>query len=234
MELTKNNIGLITFMLASIGGFCDTVTFVAGDSIFSAHVTGNFIVFAAQVLSGSSEGSWIKLVTFPVFVMAVVTGGWLADKMQSRYRILLIQSALLTVGGLIAIVLPGFRIMEIGDCMYFIVMITVFAMGLQNTFGRLFAKETFGPTTIMTGNVTQASLDLGNIFRKGINNEPASWQSLKKLSVTIGGFLTGCFFGAWAGKTYGLASIGIAGIILLLYYFSGSTAKNAKEATAKV
>jgi len=226
LEPAKNNIGLITFLLAGIGGFCDTVTFVAGDSIFSAHVTGNFIVFAAQVVSGSSEGSWIKLVTFPVFVMAAITGGWLADKMQSRYRILLIQSALLIVGGLIAIVLPGLHIMEIGDCMYFTVMITVFALGLQNTFGRLFAKETFGPTTIMTGNVTQASLDFGNILRRGIKNDAASWQSLKKLSITMGGFLIGCFVGAWFGKTWGLAAMGIPGIILLIYYFSGSKTKN--------
>ena len=46
-------------------------------------------------------------------------------------------------------------------------MLTVFALALQNTFGRLFPKETHGPTTMMTGNVTQASLDLGNLLFKG-------------------------------------------------------------------
>jgi len=79
----------------------------------------------------------------------------------------------------------------------------------------------------MTGNVTQASLDFGSILRKGVKNDSASLQSLKKLSVTISGFLTGCFLGAWLGKTWGLASIAIAGLTLLLYYL-GRVKKDLK------
>jgi uncharacterized membrane protein YoaK (UPF0700 family) len=207
-----------TFLLAWIAGFCDTVTFVAGDNIFSAHVTGNFIVFAAQVLSGEGEASWIKLLTFPVFVIAVIVGGWMAEKIQDKYKILWFESVLLIIGSLIGLILPRLGMGGTGFCMYLIVLITVFALGLQNTFGRLFTKETFGPTTIMTGNVTQASMDLGTILRKGKGTD--AWQSLKKLSVTIGGFLVGCFFGAWLGKAYGLATIGIPGMILFATYFS--------------
>jgi uncharacterized membrane protein YoaK (UPF0700 family) len=223
LEEIKTNIGSITFLLAGIAGFCDTVTFVAGGSIFSAHITGNFVLFAAQLLAGHSEDSWIKLVTFPVFVIAVITGGWLTDKMKNRRRILLIQSLLLILGGLMAILLPGPDLPESGDSMYFIVMITVFAMGLQNTFGKLFAKEIVGPTTIMTGNVTQASLYAGIILRKGIKNDPNAWQNLKAISVTFGGFLTGCFAGAWMGNIGGLATIAIPGIVIMLYYFSEYT-----------
>jgi uncharacterized membrane protein YoaK (UPF0700 family) len=214
MEVPANHLGRISFLLACVGGFCDTVTFVAGDSIFSAHVTGNFIVFAAQVISGSNEDSWIKLLTFPVFVTAVMIGGWLAERSPAKYRILLVESILLVVGGAVALILPFLGIMA---GMYFVVMVTVFALGLQNTFGRLFAKETFGPTTIMTGNVTQASLDLGNILRKGMNADATSRESFKKLSVTIGGFLAGCLLGALLGKTLGLAAIGIPGLVLLSY-----------------
>lgn len=219
MEVPANHIGRISFMLACIGGYCDTVTFVSGDSIFSAHVTGNFIVFAAQLFSGYSEDSWIKLLTFPVFVAAVMFGGWLAERSPGKYGILLVESLLLLVGGAVAFILPALEIMPVGDCMYFVVMVTVFALGLQNTFGRLFAKETFGPTTIMTGNVTQASLDLGNILRKGINAEAASRASLSKLAVIISGFLAGCLLGALLGKTWGLAALGLPGLVLLSCYF---------------
>lgn len=219
MEVSANHIGRISFLLACIGGYCDTVTFVSGDSIFSAHVTGNFIVFAAQVFSGYSEDSWIKLLTFPVFVAAVMFGGWLAERSPARYRVLLVESLLLLVGGGISLILPALEIMPISDCMYFVVMVTVFALGLQNTFGRLFAKETFGPTTIMTGNVTQASLDLGNILRKGINADAASRASLSKLAVIIGGFLAGCLLGALLGKTCGLSALSIPGLVLLSCYF---------------
>ncbi len=113
--------------------------------------------------------------------------------------------------------------------MYIIVMITVFALGLQNTFGRLFAKETHGPTTMMTGNVTQASLDLGNILRKGTGSDISSWLSLKKQFVIIGGFLAGCLLGAWFGKIGGLAVTGIPGAALLIYYFYGGIRKRAAE-----
>ena len=52
MEIQKN-IWYVTLLLTMIAGYCDTVTFVAADSIFSAHVTGNFIVFAYQIVKGS-------------------------------------------------------------------------------------------------------------------------------------------------------------------------------------
>ena len=223
----KYNIHWITFLLAWIAGYCDTVTFVAGDSIFSAHVTGNFIVFAAQVISGRDEGSWIKLVTFPVFVAAVMTGGWLAGKVRNRYRILLAESILLIAGALCLFLFPQSQLT--GTSLYFVVMLTVFAMGLQNTFGRLFAKETHGPTTMMTGNVTQASLDLGNILRKGIGKDALSWQSLRKQFVTIGGFLAGCLLGAWFGKLWGLVAIGIPGVALFFSYYTAPTVEIKKN-----
>ena len=70
----QRQINTFTLLLAAVAGFCDTATFVSGDSIFSAHVTGNFIVFAAQVIVGTEENAWIKLVTFPVFIIAVIIG----------------------------------------------------------------------------------------------------------------------------------------------------------------
>jgi Protein of unknown function (DUF1275) len=45
------NVWFITLLLSSIAGYCDTATFVAADRIFSAHVTGNFIVFAYQMVN---------------------------------------------------------------------------------------------------------------------------------------------------------------------------------------
>lgn len=86
--------------------------------------------------------------------------------------------------------------------MYAVVMATVFAMGLQNAFGKLYAKETYGPTTMMTGNVTQASLDFGNLLKNGFK-DPDAIISLKKQMITIFGFLTGCFLGALLGSSSG-------------------------------
>lgn len=204
------SVGLTTLILTAVAGFCDTATFVAGGAIFSAHVTGNFVVFAAQVARGQDASAYVKLITFPVFIIAVIAGGWLIRK---TYPILMIQGVLLTLTGILA---WQTQLPVLTDI---IVMLTVFAMGLQNAFGKMFAKATHGPTTMMTGNVTQAALDLGSlIFNRDTDLTP-TYQSLKRISITIGGFLTGCIGGAVLGRYSGLGCLLLPGVAMLLCYF---------------
>jgi uncharacterized membrane protein YoaK (UPF0700 family) len=211
----RPDVNWFTFLLAMVAGFCDTATFVGGGSIFSAHITGNFIVFAAQIVSESkSAGAWIKLLTFPVFVTAVLTGGWVVERSQRKHRILLFEGVVLTLAGIAAILLPTLKVFDAKVVIYLIVMTTVFGMGLQNAFGKLFAGETFGPTTMMTGNVTQAALDLGKLIRKG----GIAWASFKKQGITIGAFLTGCVIGALLSTRLGLSTIIIPGLAITLCY----------------
>ncbi|SNR29800.1 YoaK family protein [Flavobacterium sp. ov086] len=218
MEIQKN-IWYVTLLLTMIAGYCDTVTFVAADSIFSAHVTGNFIVFAYQIIKGSDLHAWVKLLTFPVFILAVIVGGRIALKATNRYSILFWEGIILVLSG-IACYVFGYLGIVSQWTIYTIAMTTVFAMGLQNAFGKLYAKETHGPTTMMTGNVTQASLDLGNLLKNGLKDVDVL-LSFKKQLVTIIGFLVGCFLGAVAGKYFGLGTLifpGAAMIICYLYH----------------
>jgi uncharacterized membrane protein YoaK (UPF0700 family) len=83
----SNNIWYVTILLSAVAGFCDTVTFVAAGSTFSAHVTGNFIVFAYQVIKGSDPQAWIKLLSFPVFVATSITGWQIGSEPGKRYRL---------------------------------------------------------------------------------------------------------------------------------------------------
>ncbi len=212
----KHNIGFVTLLLAMVAGYCDTVTFVAADSIFSAHVTGNFIVFAYQLVKGSDIHAWIKLLTFPVFIIAVITGGRIALRAVNHYTILLWEGVLLFLGGAVVAFL-NYKGFFSDTMMYVITMITVFAMGLQNAFGKLFAKETHGPTTMMTGNVTQASLDFGILLKNGFKDADAM-TSLKKQLILIMGFLIGCFLGAFAGKQFGLVTLAVPGLAMIICY----------------
>lgn len=215
MEVQKN-ISAVTLMLTAVAGYCDTVTFVAGDNIFSAHVTGNFITFAYQMAIGGSPGAWVKLITFPVFVIAVMLGGWMATRSQQKNKVLFIEAVLLVIAGLLAFI---FHLQQDNKVVtYAIVMIVVFALGLQNAFGKLFTKETYGPTTMMTGNVTQASLDLGKLLFNRFQG-PDAMVSFKKQMVTLSGFLLGCVGGAFAGRELGLFSITFAGVAMLICYF---------------
>ncbi|WEK70463.1 MAG: YoaK family protein [Candidatus Chryseobacterium colombiense] len=215
MEL-KHSIGFVTLLLAMIAGYCDTVTFVAAESIFSAHVTGNFIVFAYQFVKGSDINAWVKLLTFPVFILAVITGGRIAGKALNHYTILFLEGLLLVLAGILVAVLDYNGIFS-QTMVYFVTMMTVFAMGLQNAFGKLYAKETHGPTTMMTGNVTQASLDFGTLLKNGFHH-PEAWTSMKKQLITILGFLVGCFLGAYAGKQFGLTTLVLPGFAMIICY----------------
>jgi uncharacterized membrane protein YoaK (UPF0700 family) len=226
------NVWTVTLLLASIAGFCDAITFVAADQLFSAHVTGNFIVFAYDVVTDSNARAWIKLLTLPVFIISVVAGGWIIGKGRHRYFLLLAESILLISGGLIAL---GFKLNGATDLswpVYFVVMLVVFAMGLQNTFGRLFSKETHGPTTMMTGNVTQAALDIGTYIRSKFKDGEAR-SSLKKLRLNIGSFLGGCLLGAILGKQLGLAAVALPGLALALAIWLPLKAQNSRENAKK-
>jgi len=211
----QKNINVVTLMLTAVAGYCDTVTFVSGDTIFSAHVTGNFIVFAYQMVSGGGIDAWIKLITFPVFIIAVITGGWMASRSKQDNKILLFEAILLIAAGILSV----FFYIK-GDeniVMYAVVMLVVFALGLQNAFGKLFSKATHGPTTMMTGNVTQASLDIGTLITNKFKGTDAL-ISFKKQLITISGFLAGCVSGAFAGMQFGLAAVLLAGISMLFCY----------------
>jgi len=219
----QNSVGFVTLFLAAVAGYCDTLTFVSADAVFSAHVTGNFIVFAYQATKGFDANSWIKLLTFPVFILSVITGGLIAGKTANKHILLLLEGLLLLLCGCIVLYSGISGSITIT---YTIVMIIVFAMGLQNAFGKLFGKETYGPTTMMTGNVTQASLDFGSLLKSGFKDADVM-AGLKKQLYAITGFLGGCFTGALAANNFGLQAIILPGIGMLICYFL--TRRNSSE-----
>ena len=214
---TEKSIVYISFLLAFVAGFCDTVTFVAADEIFSAHVTGNFIVFAYELVRQAEPEAWIKLITFPVFFISVTIGGWLAGNSTKKYTLLLVEGLILIGTGFTVVLFVVMGIMDSAWPKYMVAMLVVLAMGQQNAFGKLFSKETYGPTTMMTGNVTQAALEVGSIFKNKFNN-PLNSTNLKQQMPVILGFLVGCLGGAIAGQQIGLSAVILPGIMLLFFY----------------
>ena len=213
----QQNIGLATLLLSFIAGYCDIVTFASADNIFSAHVTGNFIVFVCQVLNGSDGNNWIKLLTFPIFIISVVIGGWIAFYSTNRFLLLLIEGIILVASGLIPWL---FRISNVSSgewITYMTAMFIVFAIGLQNAFGKLYADETYAPTTMMTGNVTLLSLNIGTLIRARFD-DAISLLSFKKLLVAIGGFLAGCFLGGLMSIQFGLSAVIFPGLAMIICY----------------
>jgi len=220
--MEDNKIWSVTLILTVIAGYCDSITFVAADKIFSAHVTGNFIVFAYQLIQGGNGDAWIKLLTFPVFIIAVMTGGWIATRFINKHTLLYCEGIILIVSGAIAYSLGYLPDRAVTWPMYLVTMMIVFAMGLQNAYGKLFPKDTFGPTTMMTGNVTQLSLDLKGLLFSGFSDIDYL-KAFKHGLITVSGFLVGCYFGAYVGKLFGLVGVVLPGIAMMIcYYYSRS------------
>lgn len=213
----KENIAGLTIILAFSAGFCDAATFTAANELFSAHVTGNFIVFAFDLAKGANAESWLKLVSFPVFTAAVALSGWLAAKqLKSGYTLLLWESILLLIAAVLDVWCnkTGTGHNQLSITVPFIIIL---AMGIQNAFGRIYPKTVYGPTTIMTGNVTQITLDIVKVF---LPEEPGKERTsgLGKQLLLIAGFLVGCIAGALLGSAFGLWTVALPGLLLLLLY----------------
>jgi uncharacterized membrane protein YoaK (UPF0700 family) len=221
-KLTRNT----TLLLCFAAGFCDTLTFVAAGELFSAHVTGNFIVFAYDLIKHIDPHGWQKLLTFPIFVLAVMLGGRIAKRSANMYLLLVLESLLLIVSGILSAVLLV-QGQDSGWQVQVIVVLIVIAMAFQNTFGKLYNKATYGLTTVMTGNVTQASLDL----IKGLTTSPADseiWVSFKKQLILIAGFLIGCLSGAVMARQFGLVSVILPGLLMLAWLAGSKLLKQAE------
>jgi uncharacterized membrane protein YoaK (UPF0700 family) len=148
-------------LLAGVAGYVDTLGFVALFGLFTAHVTGNFVLIGSE-LARHGHGVLLKLLVFPAFVMAVaighLIGRYCERRGRSSIRPLLICETLLLCGFLFAGVWAS--PIKQSDSMGALLagMLGGMAMGVQNCLSRqALAKLT--PTTIMTGNVTQLVMD---------------------------------------------------------------------------
>lgn len=148
-------------LLAAVAGHVDTLGFVALFGLFTAHVTGNFVLIGAELVR-PGHGVALKLLAFPVFVLAVGFSRWLAISRalqgQSVLRALMSLQALLLLAfmatGLASEVSPD----HAQAWSYAAGLLGAGAMGMQNASSRmLLAKLT--PSTVMTGNVTQLVIE---------------------------------------------------------------------------
>ncbi|MEM7360885.1 MAG: YoaK family protein [Pseudomonadota bacterium] len=176
-------------------GFCDTATFIAMGGIFSAHVTGNFVLFAAALAEGISAEDYLKLWTFPVFLLGVALGvvcaGRKPDSASAMRRILM--SVLIVL-----LVIQGINFLAAGDHIHFnvdaaLTLLLVVAMAMQNTVHRYVE----GPmTTVMTGTVMNTMAGYTQkLMGFPVNREVA--QGTQPL-ILIGGFALGCAAGGFA------------------------------------
>lgn len=186
--------------LSLLAGVTDVTSWLLLGGFFSAHVTGNLVVIAADVVSGRAPGI-AALLAIPVFVATAAAATVASRRMVLRgassrtitTTLLGAQAALLVLAAALSF---GARASQdptqplavvIGLC-------AVCAMATQNAFLHLVPPKA-ASTAVMTGNLvagTIALVDLA-VSRGASGSARARWLDAWPL---LAGFVAGCLIGA--------------------------------------
>ncbi len=211
---------LTTTVLSGIAGYVDTASFVSLNGLFTAHVTGNLVVAGVELAGASGGAVWVRLAIIPVFITAVIITTVMARTRPFRLPVFLwLEAVTLLVFAIAGILLvPDKHHFASASTnafsLFFVGAIGVFSMGIQNTLMR----EVFGnlaPTTVMTGNLTQFTIDLARLtvihdYQHTANpqhHKQEIKQRICKFGDALIGFMVGATFGALLTRQVGLGSI---------------------------
>lgn len=207
-------------ILAFTAGFVDTVGFIALFGLFTAHVTGNFVLIGASIAE-FRPGILGKLLALPVFILAVAGARLFVLRWEARGRDAtfgLLASQMLFLALFLA---AGVAASPFTDADSWLTILTgqfgVIAMAVQNATGRtVFAG--LAPTTVMTGNVTQIVIDGVDVL-SGRGDKAAVMTRLAKMLPPVLAFAAGALAAAFAYVAAGfwcllLPLAGIAAILI--------------------
>jgi uncharacterized membrane protein YoaK (UPF0700 family) len=200
------------FLLSWVAGFVDTSAFIILFGLFTAHVTGNIALAGASFVSADEASTITRLMMIPVFMVSVASTSLLARYARHRkwpvFAVLLTAEAVaLTVFLIVGTRLSPSLLLDVQEDLIFpIGMAGVVSMAIQNALMKE-AKGVFKsyiPTTVMTGNTTQLTIDIVQFLcaKLGNANDPNSEaeEALDRISrvfPTILGFGLGGFAAAY-------------------------------------
>jgi|GEM_PF-6859893 len=194
----KSGIGTLLLLSFTIG-YCDTITFFTS-GFFSAHVLGNIIFSAYQVLHSHAVKGFLQLLSFPVYVGFLIAGRQLLNIGSKGVDLVKIAGIMLIVTGLLSAVLTAADALN-GQIIYLLLAyLIVAAMAIlggakYHSTGAFSVVDTFVP--------------LFWARSRNLTNREA-WFVLT-------GFVTGCLSGAVAGDLVGLSGVMLPGVLLFLF-----------------
>jgi uncharacterized membrane protein YoaK (UPF0700 family) len=197
---------VLAALLSFNGGFVDTAGFLGLNGLFTAHVTGNFVTLGAALVFGT-HGIIGKVLALPEFIVVVALTRWLGTLLIARdlpaLRLLLGAKVLF----LLAFFMLGVALGPFPDSDVPAALLTGFAgiaaMAIQNAVQRSHFAN-LPPTTLMTGNTTQAVIDAVDLARGVAPSEAAAvWTRFGRMLRGILCFAAGCAVAAilyfWIG-----------------------------------
>ena len=204
-------------LLSFVAGFVDTFSFVVLFGLFTAHVTGNFVLIGAAFAGHGHAGVVGKLLALPTFVLAIAATRWL----QRRWSDAPAPFVLIQCVALLAFMACGLALGPSIDPDAAATVATgqlgVAAMAVQNALSRS-AFATLGPTTVMTGNVTQVTMDLVDrwLAQDGASDDAAR---IGKMWPPLVSFAAGAVAAGLLGARSGFVSLLLPAALLAVLWW---------------
>ncbi|HEX3046392.1 MAG TPA: YoaK family protein, partial [Bacillota bacterium] len=234
--------GFGTFVLSMVGGYVDTAGFILLYGLFTAHVTGDLITAAAVMINGLDFTAIARLSMIPIFMITVGLITLFTRAINRRGAatlppLLFLMTILLFLFGYVGDLL-NHNIKSANSWLIIVVGgLGVAAMGVQNSLMKG-ALKSFAQTTLMTGNLTQFTIDLTDYLFPGIpkKNQKARIRAkqeaagqLKKSGRPLLGFMFGAGIGAWMTKLYAFRCIlGPLTVVFLLWVIAAWRSRKFK------
>ncbi len=190
----------LPILLCFNAGFVDTAGFVALGGLFTAHVTGNIVTFAAALGEGRAPAVG-KVIAMPVFAFVVVAAMLFSRAMAARglngFRMLMaVKLVLLAHAALVAVQLGPFTDVNSPSALM-TGMTLVSAMALQNALHRTHLADV-PPSTMMTGTATQILVDAAGLWRPSPGADIGAMRArLGRFGLNFLAFLGGCALAAF-------------------------------------
>ena len=226
---------MLPSMLSMIAGSVDVISFLGLGGLFAAHITGNLILIAAHIVSGTAVSPQ-HLLSVPVFIAVLgltrlLVAGLQAAGLRSLRPLLWLQFLLLT-GFLMLCVAAGSSVSPDNLIMILAGMLGVSAMAVQNAMVLMSLKDS-PSTAVMTTNITRFVMDVGEVLlRNDRDNVAEASRRARHTFPAIIGFAVGAALGAWCFVLAGLWSLMLpTTLALLALVISLATHNNSQRHT---
>jgi len=215
--------------LGFIAGYVDTLGFVALFGLFTAHVTGNFVLIGSEMAHPHGGPLLLKILAFPAFIFGIVFSRLVVAGLQSNGRHALFYLYIIELFLLTAFMALGTLAEPIGSEVSFYAglagIVGAMAMGTHSGYSRLLLSHLV-PTAMMTGNVTQLVIDTVDVIRGAADDNVK--RRCKKFLWPVLSFSVGAVGAAFAYQWFGFLALllPISMMFHLMYIERGAMQKN--------
>ena len=201
--------------LGFLAGYVDTLGFIALFGLFTAHVTGNFVLIGAALADASRVSILLKFLAFPAFIAGVAVTRLMVLAVERRAGPSLTLAMLLQWALLAGFMVFGILAEPIGKDVSSMAMVAgllgTAAMGVHSATSRLLLVH-LAPTSMMTGNVTQIVIDTVDVLRGAA--DAATHARCGKFFWPLAAFALGAIAAAFAYLAFGFVALAVPLLLL--------------------